>query len=397
MRISDILSGTKKRISRNPRKRRKIQPDNLYKITGHQLNEADARIPHLEDLAYQQGSAGAKQAIQYLRKLESSPKDITLKWDGRPAIIFGRNDKGEFVLTDKSGFGAVRYDGRVTSADDMVKMFLSRKSKDDAGREIFVKNMKSIWDTIEAAVPKDFRGYVHGDLLYFTTPETKDGAYVFTPNTTTYVVKTNSAIGGKIGKSQTGVVLHGGIDLDGNKTGPRTDELISGKLLILPPVTISHSPDLDIAGLDELEQFINKNAQALDTLVTPPEELKLKDFKQMIYTYMNHKAKSGSMDNLGNDFVDWLKDHSKVSDPKKPRVVAWIEQNEKAWHDVLFKIIAGIMQVKNNAIRELDQQENDVQAYTDGQSGGEGYVIGKGDAKMVNRLGFSAANFARNA
>ena len=27
-----------------------------------------------------------------------------------------RNEKGEFVLTDKRGFGAVKYNGRVTSS-----------------------------------------------------------------------------------------------------------------------------------------------------------------------------------------------------------------------------------------------------------------------------------------
>ena len=50
------------------------------------------------------------------------------------------------------------------------------------------------------------------------------------------------------------------------------------------------------------------------------------------------------------------------------------------------------MQTKNDVIRQLDSQSADVEAYTNGERGGEGYVIGTGDAKLVNRSGFSAAN-----
>jgi len=50
------------------------------------------------------------------------------------------------------------------------------------------------------------------------------------------------------------------------------------------------------------------------------------------------------------------------------------------------------MKAKNDVIQQLDSQDADVEAYTDGERGGEGYVIGNGDAKLVNRSGFSAAN-----
>ncbi len=53
-----------------------------------------------------------------------------------------------------------------------------------------------------------------------------------------------------------------------------------------------------------------------------------------------------------------------------------------------------IMIAKNKVIQQLDKQPADIQAVTDGQPGGEGYVVGK-DVKLVNRAGFTAANFAR--
>jgi hypothetical protein len=59
-----------------------------------------------------------------------------------------------------------------------------------------------------------------------------------------------------------------------------------------------------------------------------------------------------------------------------------------------FNFIKGIMKVKDQVIRALDAQDADVEAYTAGQRGGEGYVVDK-DVKLVNRAGFTAANMAK--
>ena len=65
-----------------------------------------ARIQHAEDFIFWDGSAGAVRVLNSLEKLEQGVSDVTLKWDGSPSIIFGRNEDGGFVLTDKSGFVA---------------------------------------------------------------------------------------------------------------------------------------------------------------------------------------------------------------------------------------------------------------------------------------------------
>ena len=76
----------------------------------------------LKIISLTKGSAGAKKAIATLHQVEQQPNTVTVKWDGSPAVIFGRNEKGEFILTDKSGFTAKGYDGKVTSADDLEGM-----------------------------------------------------------------------------------------------------------------------------------------------------------------------------------------------------------------------------------------------------------------------------------
>ena len=77
------------------------------------LKEAEARIQHAEDVIFWEGSAGAMRVLQSLRNMaKDDHKNVTLKWDGSPALIFGRDEQGEFVFTDKSGFGAKGYDGK---------------------------------------------------------------------------------------------------------------------------------------------------------------------------------------------------------------------------------------------------------------------------------------------
>ena len=69
--------------------------------------EAEARIQHAEDFLFFDGSAGAVRVLNSLEKLEQGVEDVTLNGMD-PAIIFGRNEDGRIVLTDKSGFTAKR-------------------------------------------------------------------------------------------------------------------------------------------------------------------------------------------------------------------------------------------------------------------------------------------------
>ena len=58
-----------------------------------------ARIDHAEDIIFDEGSRGAIRALESLKQLEQGGHtDVTVKWDGSPAIVFGRNEAGEFVL-----------------------------------------------------------------------------------------------------------------------------------------------------------------------------------------------------------------------------------------------------------------------------------------------------------
>ena len=321
MNINDIV-GSKKRKPRISRGFRTIQKD-LYtpKLDKLQEDAGGARIQHLEDLILWDGSQGAKKAIATLHQVEQQPNSVTIKWDGSPAVMFGRNEKGEFVLTDKSGFSAKGYDGKATSSKGLSQMLSNRPgaSNPDAEKaqnyKKFIGQMTSIWDKVESCVPAEFRGYVMGDLLWFTTPQATDGKLVFTPNTTTYSVKVDSDVGKKITDSDVGVVIHMAVGLDGEKSNVDMSQFQQGETYIMPPVMVTKSPGVDIPAIDELENYLNKNSQAIDKLFAVPPELKMADFGKILYAYINNSVKAANLDDLGNTFQAFV-DGSKLSVPR---------------------------------------------------------------------------------
>ena len=55
--------------------------------------------------------------------------ETSLKWDGSPAVIFGRDADGKFIFTDKSGFGVKAYKGKVESEQEMEDMYRARSER----------------------------------------------------------------------------------------------------------------------------------------------------------------------------------------------------------------------------------------------------------------------------
>lgn len=371
------------------------------KLVGEGLTE-DARIQHAEDIIFWEGSKGAARAIESLRNLEKGGHtDVTIKWDGSPAIIFGRNEDGEFVLTDKSGFGAKGYDGKSTSAKDLENMLKARPgyAKNPESYGEFVDNMASIFDEYERALSKDFRGYYKGDLLYFNTPQEADGRYVFTPNIVTYGVDTDSDIGQKIGRSKTGIVIHRYVDEEGRERGVSIDEIErvmqGNEVLVLPPVTAQEPPTIDDSSIKQLQTILSRNASAIDTILDTNKlkEMKVSDLPKIFYTYLNSKVDTG-LDNLAKDFPSWLA-NSKVSETKKKKIVEMINQNIKGYN-AIWQLVEGIMKVKDDIINQLESQPADITASIGSEQGGEGYVLAHpgGDIKLVPREYFSKANRA---
>ena len=367
------------------------------------LFEAEARIQHAEDIVFWEGAKGAARALESLRKLETGGHtNVTIKWDGSPAIIFGRNEQGKFILTDKSGFTAKGYDGKPSSPEALQNMFLSRgggRNRANPNYVAFANNMKSVFKLYRNALPEDFEGYYKGDLLYFVTPPVNDiGYFEFKPNTVTYQVKQSSDIGAKIQASQTGVVVHRVVDERGTEvpiTANLNEIFLGDDVFVFPPQTVQKAPEIDNSSIDKLKQIISKNGPALDILLNKDalREMKMVDFPNILYNYTNSKVDTG-LSGLGSDFFKWLP-RSKVSTPKQKKILDHVKNNKKGWEG-LWEIVTSIMKLKDDIIEQFDNHDQDVMATIGNNKGGEGYVLAHpdGDIKLVPRATFSRANRA---
>ena len=375
-----------------------------FKLVESVLYEAEARIQHAEDIVFWEGSRGAIRALNSLKSLEEGGhNDVTIKWDGSPALIFGRNEDGEFVLTDKSGFGASGYDGKAKSAKALQQMLMNRPgaSNPDPRKaenyKKFVGNMVDIYDEYEKATPKDFRGFLKGDLLYYNTPPVVNKNYVFKPNIVEYAVDVDSDLGKRIGQSKTGIVVHRLIDEQGNESPvPNGLQMQGTEVLILPSVTVEKAASIEDESINQLKADVAKNAGAIDRLLDKAAitKLKISDFAKILYTYTNSKVDTG-LEDLGDDFFNWMS-RSKLSANKQKNIADHINNN-KAGFNAIWQIVTGIMRIKDDIIRQFDSHGQTVKATIPGHGeGGEGYVLAhpKGDIKLVPREYFTRANRA---
>ena len=359
---------------------------------GMQLIIESARIAHPEDMIFDGGAKGVLKAIEDLKTLPQQAKDITIKWDGKPAIIFGRDQDGQFVLTDKSGFTAKTYSGSARSPEELEKIMKMRAGD----RTELISMYKALWAPLEAQTPKGFQGYFMGDLLYTGTPNKKDNSYQFTPNTVTYSVSADTDLGKQIASSKAGIAVHT------FKTGPEdsgqpfhaVDKLPTGPILFVGP-KMKDTPKLDVpdAKLDQIANKVKQNQRAIDNFFMPAtlQQLQLSNLPALMKQYANFKVREGNFNNMGNSFLNWAV--TKVSKPKAQRLTQYVTENIKVV-ELIFNIFNAVAVIKTQVVRALDQQGGGITASIDGESGHEGYVAG--GLKYVDRLRFSKSNFAKN-
>jgi hypothetical protein len=385
-------------------RRLKYSAVDMHNVDLDDLDESaplsESRIQHVEDLIFFQGSTGALRAVSALRSVAGDDhKAVTLKWDGSPAMVFGRDQNGEFIFTDKSGFTAVRTDGKARSAEQLQDIMLSRsggKNREDPKRMAFAAELSGLFPIYEKAVPADYRGFFKGDLLYKSTPLIRENNYIFKPNIVEYAVDVESDLGNRIGASTSGIVIHREVDADGNESSLRNMDLFNHQadVLVVPSVTTEQPVEVDTGAIDQLEQIIKKNASGVDELLNASTlaSQQMKALPDLLYAYMNSKVDTG-LTNLGADFPTWLENRNKVSDKMKAKVLEYIGQHKVAFI-ALWNVVAAVMAAKDDIIGKFDSQGGQVKQSINGQSGGEGYVLAhpKGDMKLVPRATFSAAN-----
>ena len=353
------------------------------------VESTEARIPHIEDLVFDKGSRGIADAIAIIQHAaENTAKTTTVKWDGKPAIIWGRKPDGTFVLTDKSGFHAKGYDGLATSPVEIANIMTKRGGE----RGELIGIYEKLFPMLAAATPEDFTGYVKGDLLYINQPPEVTGAFVFKPNTIEYKIPAASALGQRIGQSKVGIAVHTRIPDQGSAEQPIGNEKfnpVPGLLLIEPSVKDIKNIAPENKLIRQIKQLNAAKGKDIDHLFNPAElrAAQVTDLPALCKQYINSRIDT-NFENLLPAFGDWLK--NKVTPRKYNNIVEYLQspRSNLDGMSAAFTAFLGLHDLKMNTLHQLDLQ----------QPGQEGWVLATdaGRAKLVNRFGFSAQNRAQN-
>jgi len=177
----------------------------MFNFKGFLTQDKNTHLEHLEDDIINRGAVGGDNAINFLKSVRNmlagttgSKTNITVKWDGAPAIICGINpENGKFFVGTKSVF----------NKSPKINYTVSDIRRNHGGvvaqkLEVCLANLKRL----------NIKGILQGDLLF--TDDKKvisiDGEKMlsFTPNTITYAVPQNSGIGKRIANAKMGIVFH---------------------------------------------------------------------------------------------------------------------------------------------------------------------------------------------
>mgnify|MGYP000232807880 FL=1 len=162
-------------------------------------------LEHLEDEILNYGVEGGRAAINFLRSLRDmlagnarSSINMTVKWDGAPAIFAGIDPAdGKFFVAKKSVFNV------------NPKLYKSIKEIDDDLSGTLNSKFKVALSEFSKLGIKDV---LQGDLMFTDDVETSkiDGVSYFTfqPNTIVYAVPVDSDMGNQIKRAKIGIVWH---------------------------------------------------------------------------------------------------------------------------------------------------------------------------------------------
>ena len=362
-------------------------------------------IEHIEDLVFRNGTKGIQQALAVIDHLkDNTRKSTTVKWDGKPALIFGRQPDGTFVLTDVAGFTAKGYDGLFVSPRQVAKHLASRdaaaaaQGKPATRVETLLPLYQQLWPMLENAIPENFRGFIQGDLLYTSTPPEDSGNLVFQPNTVVYRIPAASELGKEIANSNVGIAIHTRYKEPGAPKQPlgRPDlNDVSGLLLIEPIRPSKDVQPTDSKQVKQLKAIVTKHGKDINELFNPAElrAAQITDLPKLAVDFINsivgnEEVGGFNATSIVQDFFSWLQ--TSVTPRKYANIVEYCQSPRSNMVGLISAFAAFILMhdIKMDLLHQLDLQH----------PGQEGWVVTHpgGPVKFVNRFGFTRANRAVN-
>jgi len=388
--------------------------------------DVNTHLYHIEEEIIRNGLVGAKSAVRYLMGLVdmlggNADADVraTVKWDGAPAIVCGKDPlNGKFFVGTKSVFNArtpkINY-----TFDDIDRNHQGGLAKVLKYAHRYLSGL-------------NIQGVVQGDLMYIPgmlKPERIDGEafLTFTPNTITYAVQKGSKLYDQITKSKIGIVFHTKYDGDTMDTLSASFGVDVSEFGQDSNVWYDDAYFKDFTGTATFKQSeslsLKTAIQKIDQLVDEvpmPLWMKLstsKDFVQYMLQFINSQIKKGGVTqdpkqmmqqyiNYYRDIQAQAKDKLKTDTAKLKRDQAvavmgkLFAENERGVSAII-RIHNATMQIKNKIIKQINDVQSTKQFLKTDQgyqvTNPEGYVAIDNDGqavKIVDRLTFSKANFS---
>ena len=397
----------------------------MFSFKGFITSEKNTHLEHLEDDIINRGSDGGRNAINFLKSVRnmlagsaSGRVNMSVKWDGAPAIIAGRNpENGKFFVGTKSVFNK-------TPKINYTPGDIARNHSGPVAAKLLVclRELKRL----------GINGIYQGDLL-FTKGDTKaaniDGERMitFTPNTITYAVPVSSALGRKIVRARLGIVFHtyytgktmssltAGFGTISGKSGSSAVYLASAGYTDTSGSSTFTSGEL--ARFDGLirmaEGSLLKAAPLLDVMKSNDSlsvGFRLKSFfNHYIRNTQGHMGKVKTLQDMFREYYDQILS-AEISDRKTARGkekyikakkdgLNFIDKNRSALYFAIASHVS-LGNAKNFLIQKLSQIQS-IGHFIRTPNGyrvtnPEGFVaVDKkaGAVKLVDRLEFSRANF----
>ena len=311
------------------------------------MGAKNLHLEHLEDEIINQGIDGGRGAINFLQGLRDMMKgnskssvNMTVKWDGAPAIFCGQHpETNQFFVAKKSLFN--KEPKFYTSEHEIKNSDLSGQLQ-----EKFLTSFKYLsklsWNTI-----------MQGDLMYTDDKSNKiiDGKeYItFQPNTIMYAVDKDSELGKTIDSSKMGIVFHttytgGTIEDLSASFGAKISNLgsskdvwiddasykdVSGNSTLTAKETLTLTQELSAVG----KAFHGITKKDLEKFMKIQEEIGRKGAGATYKTYCNTLIRGGSY---------------------KPTYNGYMKHFENYWRD---KVVAKVKMEKTKQIkREIGEQ-----------------------------------------
>lgn len=388
-----------------------------------EASDKNTHLEHLEDSVFNYGVPGAKSAVSFLKGLKNmlsgsskSAVNITVKWDGAPAIVCGINpENGKFFVATKSAFN--KEPKLIYTKSDVDKYYDGELANT---LKIALINLSTL----------GINTILQGDFLFVKSSlksvEHEGEEYItFRPNTITYAVPADSTLGAKIASANMGIVFHttyAGKTIADLKAsfGADVSHLKSGKVWVTDAAfrDTSGAATLTKSESDYVDVRIDSLVDLIKTLDSKKVSLLIGDSKIQSYIkmYVNAKVKSGENISGTKKYATGL------SAFIKERVTAEIEKlktdrgkqgKQQQLNDLtkflknseselinIFLVSALISDIKGVFLNKL-KRVNSIGTFLETPDGfkvtsPEGFVaVDKiGNAyKLVDRLEFSRANF----